>query len=216
MADNNSTPSTRLCKTCGNEYPATLEYFHKNKDRKDGLCTACKRCACEASRIWHKEHPEQSRARSRRYAQAYPEKKREASRRWREEHPEQVRVNNQRWREEHPESPEQIHVRSQHYYKTHPEQARLNSRIRKARKRAAGGAFTAADIELQVKAQTDSKGILHCWWCGKPIKSKYHIDHRIPITRNGSNDPRNLCLAHPKCNMSKGNKLPHEWNGRLL
>lgn len=93
---------------------------------------------------------------------------------------------------------------------------RAKAANRRAMKRRAGGLYTAHDIELQIRAQTDSKGRLICWWCDKPIKGKYHIDHRIPLSRGGSNDARNLCITHVKCNAHKHDKLPHEYNGRLL
>lgn len=34
------------CKKCGNEYPATIEYFHKRSRNKNGLDYSCKKCAC--------------------------------------------------------------------------------------------------------------------------------------------------------------------------
>ena len=75
----------------------------------------------------------------------------------------------------------------------------------------AAGKHTAADIELLYRSQ---KG--RCWWCGKKINGKYHVDHRVPLARGGSNDPGNLVISCPACNQSKHAKLPQEWNGRLL
>lgn len=34
----------RVCTKCGIEYPATAEYFYRDKSRKDGLKSHCKRC----------------------------------------------------------------------------------------------------------------------------------------------------------------------------
>ncbi len=48
------------------------------------------------------------------------------------------------------------------------------------------------------------------------LDGKYHVDHRIPLSRNGDNNPGNLCLTHPYCNQSKKDKMPWEWCGRLL
>ncbi|HMN15956.1 MAG TPA: HNH endonuclease signature motif containing protein [Bellilinea sp.] len=76
---------------------------------------------------------------------------------------------------------------------------------------AAPGSFTKEDISLAYESQ---KG--KCWYCQCELNGTYHVDHRIPLSRGGSNDPANLVLACPSCNMSKGNKFPHEWNGRLL
>ncbi len=85
-----------------------------------------------------------------------------------------------------------------------------------ARRKRAGADYTGDDIRMQMKMQTDSKGRLICWWCDKPIEGKYQVDHRIPLDKGGSNSARNIVIVHIKCNLSKGAKLPHEWNGRLL
>lgn len=56
-----------------------------------------------------------------------------------------------------------------------------------------------------------------CWWCGTAIRgNKFHVDHRIPLSRGGTSGNDNLCISCPTCNMSKHDKLPQEWNGRLL
>lgn len=81
----------------------------------------------------------------------------------------------------------------------------------RALRAGAPGKHTAEDIALQLKSQ---KG--RCWWCGKSISGKHHVDHRIPLARGGSNDPGNLVISCPACNQSKHAKLPQEWNGRLL
>ena len=36
--------TNKTCSKCNKEFPATNEYFHKNKDHKDGLRTWCKIC----------------------------------------------------------------------------------------------------------------------------------------------------------------------------
>ena len=39
------SPKYRLCKKCNRIYPANLTFFYKNKERKDGLYTYCKKCS---------------------------------------------------------------------------------------------------------------------------------------------------------------------------
>jgi 5-methylcytosine-specific restriction endonuclease McrA len=58
-----------------------------------------------------------------------------------------------------------------------------------------------------------------CYWCGINVGNVYHVDHVIPLSRGGSNGPENIVIACPHCNLSKSNRLPHEWegnNGKLL
>src|SRR6266699_4376803 len=40
----------RRCTSCGNEYPATVEYFYRQADRRDGLRRDCKFCQQKAKK----------------------------------------------------------------------------------------------------------------------------------------------------------------------
>lgn len=77
---------------------------------------------------------------------------------------------------------------------------------RRARVRNAGGSYTKDDI-IRLMAEQEGK----CATCGLPFGDDgYHVDHFIPLSRGGSNDPSNLKLLHPTCNLKKGAKLPSE------
>ena len=45
--------------------------------------------------------------------------------------------------------------------------------------------------------------------CGLPLGdvAGNHVDHLIPIARNGPDDDWNLQLMHPECNMRKADSL---------
>lgn len=60
---------TKVCTKCGNEKPATTEFFHK---RSLGLSSYCKPCRNDFSK---------------RYRESNPEYKKEYDRRWRKENP---------------------------------------------------------------------------------------------------------------------------------
>ena len=47
------------------------------------------------------------------------------------------------------------------------------------------------------------------------VGGDYHVDHVIPLILGGSNGPENLVIACPRCNLSKGAKMPHEFSERL-
>lgn len=104
-----------------------------------------------------------------------------------------------------------------HYRKT--EHGRVALKVhghnRRARIRNASGTHTASDIAAIRAAQTDRKGHLRCWWCSAVI-TDYHVDHKIPLSRGGSNSADNLCLACPTCNLRKNAQTPAEFAGRLI
>lgn len=48
-----------------------------------------------------------------------------------------------------------------------------------------------------------------CYYCHDLIENYNDatIEHRIPISRGGSNRPDNLALSHNKCNQERGNNI---------
>ncbi len=73
----------------------------------------------------------------------------------------------------------------------------------------AKGSFTATDIQRLFFRQ---KG--KCSSCGCSIIKGYDVDHKKPLSRGGSNYPRNLQLLCDHCNSSKGQSTMAEWNKR--
>lgn len=51
----------------------------------------------------------------------------------------------------------------------------------------------------------------HCYYCGEEIVGKKTIDHKTPVTRGGTNEESNLCVACVHCNTQKNNKTEHEY-----
>lgn len=77
---------------------------------------------------------------------------------------------------------------------------------RRARIRAVGGKFTREDVTRLFAMQRGC-----CAICQRSLDSDgYHIDHIIPISRGGTNDPINIQLTHPVCNLKKGASLPDD------
>lgn len=82
------------------------------------------------------------------------------------------------------------------YRETHREQINLYLRLRKRK--------TAEKIVKEEIWNWESK---ICGLCSKPIDGDFHIDHIMPISLGGEHSAENVQLAHPKCNMSKGNRI---------
>lgn len=86
---------------------------------------------------------------------------------------------------------------------------RANIRRRKARVKGAKGSFTMNDIRLKRDFQGGK-----CYYCQQDLVSE-HIEHKIPISRGGTNWPANLALACQRCNLRKHNKTPAEFRAYL-
>lgn len=208
-------PASLVCRGCNKEFPFTEEFFYKNGRNKYGFFTICKTCHAEQgknNRIPYRER--RNALRRQRWLQdmEYRAKTRQRTKKSHDKHRDRLRAYGRQRRITYPEK-----VRAIQYRYNHSEQGMLRNRAycrtRYARKKDVGGRYTAQDIQRQYARQ---KG--KCYWCKKKL-TKYHVDHVIPITREGSsNDPWNLVLSCPPCNESRGNKLPHEWegHGRLL
>lgn len=238
MATPDST--TKRCKKCGKEYPASTEYFHLNRGRLCSPCKACKRLYEQSEiarqrRRAYKSRPdimERARqlTRQRRTNPEYAARDRETSREWKRRNSERVNQYMLAYRQGRYEKLlEDSRLRMREYGRdpqhrrdavrrvkawreNNPEKHRRHNLTRRARERNAEGNHTSDDLKLLVRS---SNG--RCWWCGKLIKgNKYHVDHRIPLARGGGNNPENLVISCPRCNLSKNDKLPSEWNGRLL
>lgn len=46
-----------------------------------------------------------------------------------------------------------------------------------------------------------------CFICLTELGDNVHVDHIFPLYLGGTNNPTNLCIAHPDCNMRKGAKV---------
>lgn len=106
--------------------------------------------------------------------------------------PKKLRVYRRRWRKKNPEK----YAESQ---KTRVD--RLNV--------APGGSFWSSKNQTSYEARLDTYDGL-CFYC--LLRPAAVFDHRIPISKGGSNWPANIVGACKKCNLQKGaRKYPSEW-----
>lgn len=89
-------------------------------------------------------------------------------------------------------------------------QTKLYKRIKAAGRKAwinrAEGHHSVQDIEDLYNLQEGQ-----CYYCGMGVGQRYHIDHKTPLCRGGSNGRENLCVSCPKCNMEKKTKTEEEY-----
>lgn len=186
-----STP-TKHCRHCGRDLPATLENFAPNKDGKFGLHSKCRDCSRTACAEWHLQNRDKANAKTRTRHHATRERQLERARTYYQANRQARREAGRAWKQ------------------ANPEKIRQYNHARRAASAQVGGSFDAEDIARQLESQNGK-----CYWCGCKLDT-YHVDHIIALSKGGSNGPENLCCACPDCNLSKHNKMPWEFAGRLF
>ncbi|MBZ9752997.1 HNH endonuclease [Deinococcus sp. HMF7604] len=72
--------------------------------------------------------------------------------------------------------------------------------MRRAREWDAAGSYTPNDIKAKYSLQGG-----RCYYCKEYLHKAYNIDHKIPLSKGGTNWPANLCVACETCNKRKNN-----------
>jgi 5-methylcytosine-specific restriction endonuclease McrA len=106
------------------------------------------------------------------------------------------------WREA---NPEHAAATKRAYRDANRERVLVAERAKNARRKGAPGHFTAEDIRRIFVAQDG-----RCYYCAEPL-TRQHVEHKTPIVRGGSNDPSNLAVACPGCNLRKGQMTEAEF-----
>lgn len=115
-----SIPQPKKCSKCGEWFPATTEYFNRNRVTKDGLHSECKACR----KAYNAEHKEEKRAYNQRWYAEHKEDTDARNARWRAEHKEEQRTYFARYYAEHKSEKREYDVR---YYVEHRNELRQHA-----------------------------------------------------------------------------------------
>ena len=187
----------KTCSSCRESKDKS--FFGRDKNRKDGLNYVCKSCVLEKSRIYQKMNPEKRKETCKNYRDKNPDRCKESYLKWREK--EQAKGWATRKAYELANQ-EQRKLWKKKWVQNNPEQIK----IQKHRRRGAVGTFSKKDIDFLMKSQRGK-----CVVCLASLLKGKHIDHITPIALGGTNNPTNLQLLCPKCNLNKGAKDPIEF-----
>ena len=92
-------------------------------------------------------------------------------------------------------------ARSENWKRENPDSARSSVRNRRARISRAGGSHTSKDIQRIGVEQG-----WRCAACDCDTKDVFHVDHVVPVSAGGRNDPDNLQILCIACNLRKHTK----------
>jgi 5-methylcytosine-specific restriction endonuclease McrA len=182
--------STRACVTCS--LGATEKWRSANpqkvlKKERNWYAANIEK-AREQNRNWYAANIEKARENHRSQYAANPEKRREMTRNWREANPEKRRAMHKKWAA------------------NNPDKVRVNTHRRRARLLNVPGSHTAKDIRALYALQQG-----RCNYCKIEVGNTWHLDHIMPVSRGGSNNPENLQVLCPSCNLRKHAKLPDKF-----
>jgi 5-methylcytosine-specific restriction endonuclease McrA len=149
--------------------------------------------------------PEKRRAYGREWMKVNADKAREAMRRWRERHPEAHRAENAAYYVRHAE---RLKQRIAAYHRANPAVVRAKSQKHRALRLAAEGSFSPEQWTELVLAFGG-----RCAYCRKvaPLEP----DHRVALSRGGSNRIANILPACRRCNARKHRMSESEFRARL-
>lgn len=94
---------TKICNKCGEEKPATTEYFRKDKRNKDGLMRQCKDCTKEYYKQYRKENKEKLKEYKKQWRQENKEHYLEYNKQYYKENKEYIKEYKKQWSQENKE-----------------------------------------------------------------------------------------------------------------
>ena len=150
--------------------------------------------------------PEVRRAYGRDWIKRNAAKARDAMSRWRAAHRDQDRANK---RDYYAKNRERTKAAVAVYRLANPEVVRVVRRLRRAREVAALGAHTTAQWLDLVRLYGS-----RCGYCD--LATTLEPDHRVPLSRGGSNWIENIIPSCRDCNTRKRTATEDEFRARLL
>jgi len=176
---------------------------------KTKICVQCNR---DRVLRWSRNNPEKVAARRKRDAKMMAE----SAKRSKLKNPEKYKALRISWLQRNKiqfdasvkaakqKNPEKYRALHRTWSANNKDKVAANSRVQGAKRRGASGRFTKRDIETILKAQRGKCAYFKICGMRLPRGAVYHVDHILAIARGGTNDPSNVQVLCPDCNMKKG------------
>lgn len=213
----------KSCNGCKQILP--LSAYHKSKAQ--GVASRCKACSAKRTREYRQRNRQQVLERIRASRASNRNRHREYVRAYRKRHPDRARAKLMDWRKRNPDKVKEI--RNRHYYlhrqairterrlrrkenkRVDRLQQRVHANVRRTRKANAAGTFS--------REQFIDKCTYfgwRCYLCRKVLTAaNVVVEHRLPLSRGGSNWISNLAPSCKTCNQRKHNKTEREYKDYL-
>jgi 5-methylcytosine-specific restriction endonuclease McrA len=189
------------CNVCDQE--KKLPYYELRRWK------ICRECYNAKRRKYREDNRDKVREQKRRYYRENRKQKKESDRKYYLANREKILERNRQYQRSHRFSINENKVCYRKDNENHKELHRKYAHERRARKRN-------VESESWTHSEIAVKGSGVCPYCGKEIGLLYdskimHIDHIIPLSREGSDLKENLEPICCECNIKKGSKTKEEY-----
>lgn len=172
-----------------------------------GTCRACKAVQAREWLAAHDDGQEYMRVASRKYQEANRETCRKRAKAWKKR---TGWKEDKQWRAANNEkNAKHIEARRRNYFQKNKAHAYAKGHEQRAKRRGAEGSYSAKDAQRILAAQGGM-----CAYCCE--SENLHLDHKVPISRGGTNWPDNLqylCAFH---NLSKHARTDSDYRAILI
>lgn len=236
----------KSCKTCGNVYPRTIEYFPKSESKNSfkNICHNCTPPPPPKQKSGRKPIPLGETKTCTKCQTTYPSTTEHFQRDKRgigglmaickscrhQQKIEYALANPDKIKDmkkkSHIRCRDKNNARVRTWYYANPEKAKAGYKRNYEKNRKKYYAYANARIHRRranggshTPAEIDELYEWQggvCFYCGADLSNGYHKDHYIPIFLGGDNTIHNIVLACQPCNNSKGHKLPWIFDNRCL
>ena len=200
----------KTCTKCGNELPATAEYFHRDKNRKDGLYPQCKECQSINSAKHYankKDYYQELRAE---YRKNNKEKESERHKKYYQENKDKLLAKGKEYQKKYYKPYYENNKQKKYYSNKAWREVNKDKITGYEQKRVA--LKNQLPATLTTKQWVESKEYFNhqCAYCGKTLKNLTQ-DHFIALNNGGEYTHNNIVPACLSCNCSKQDKDFFEW-----
>mgnify|MGYP001583955538 CR=1 FL=1 len=239
MVETSSEIKLRKCTKCQKEYPATLEYFGKEKNTKLGLTSICKFCKKKK----YESNIEENRENRRNYYKVHKEELIKKATEYNVTHEDDRKIYLKLWRIKNQQKIKEYRLLHNDQLVRNKKEYRMNNRgLTSTYKRRYKEQNKEKVLSYQrdyysrnkdifridrIRRKSNAKGLISaflrvdwefcksffgnsCAYCGEKVQLLTQ-DHVIPITKGGNYTKDNIFPACPNCNSKKHNKDFEKW-----
>ena len=226
----------KVCTKCKRILVAWEGNFYKNKQCKYGVIGQCIKCKKQYGEQYYGKNKKEKLEYQREYNESHKEEAKEYRKQYYEENKEEIKEKNKQYKNEHKEyyseymkqyyeeNKEEIKIQRKKYYKENKEYCQ--EYMKQYHKENPHISFNATSKRRE-RLENQGRGItkeqwyeMMCWfdWCcaysGEYISGDNNnrtIDHIIPISKGGLNEPWNCVSMLKSYNISKFTNNMEEW-----